>query len=203
MGTQDFQHRIEADTPDAAFRTLVAEAEAEWGHQGGYSGAINQKRSFRVLPISDAIRKNPQPFIDRYLDERADKWDDWAYAIDLGPVTHVVHTPGPATRCTTTVVEPHTGPVRWETVYEITGPVFAHTPGEPIQFIQEGRATKTEAIKRAKELALTHQTAFRITVAKKPVHREILEVAPKPPAVPKNGRRVTTHRWIFFGSAPD
>ena len=155
MGAQTFQHRIEADTPKEAFQRLVAEAEAEWGHQGGYSGAINHKRSFRVLPISDAVRKNPQPFIDHYLAEKADKWDDCAYAIDLGPVTHVVHSPGPATRCTTTVVEPHTGPVRWETVYEIIGHVFPHTPGEPIQCIQEGRPTTTEAIKRAKELALT------------------------------------------------
>lgn len=42
-----------------------------------------------------------------------------------------------------------------ETVYEITGSVFVYNPGEPLQCIQEGRPTTTEAIKRAKELALT------------------------------------------------
>lgn len=41
MGAQTFQHHIEAETPDAAFQTLVAEADAAWGHQSQavFSGA--------------------------------------------------------------------------------------------------------------------------------------------------------------------
>ena len=202
MGARAFQHTINADTAEEAFHILVSDAEAEWEHQQGYSGRINTKQSFRVLRVTDDVRKQPQPYIDRGL-EAADPWDHDAYAIDLGPVTYTTHQPAPATRCEVTVLEPHSGPIKWQTVYEITGVVFGMSHHGGPQLIREERSTKTDALKRAKELAVAHQSDFDVAPVKKAAHRPITRVSPKRPPAPKNGRRVTTRRWVFFGLAPE
>ena len=47
MGTVKFQHTARGSNPQEVYNNLVQSAEHEYGHQEGYSGAINSTHSYK------------------------------------------------------------------------------------------------------------------------------------------------------------
>lgn len=80
-GSQEFRNYAKGSDPKRLFKMLVDNAEREYGHQQGYSGEINQKRTFKI--ISDPVPKSKVNEIIRNNEHRIDKWDDYAMAIPV------------------------------------------------------------------------------------------------------------------------
>lgn len=68
MGTANFQVSVTADDVNAAFTEAVRRADAEFGHQQGYSGEINSKRSDGLRQVAVDAGADFQRFIDRVVD---------------------------------------------------------------------------------------------------------------------------------------
>lgn len=75
MGAQSFETRSRGDSAAEAYRNAVSEAEHEYGHQQGYSGAINATPGFRDATSKfKSSGKNMNQFISERL-ERLTKFD--------------------------------------------------------------------------------------------------------------------------------
>lgn len=70
MGSQAFETRSRGKSAKEAYQNAVDNAEAEYGHQQGYSGAINSTPGFRdVTKEYITSRKD----LDKYISERMDQ----------------------------------------------------------------------------------------------------------------------------------
>jgi hypothetical protein len=182
MGANQFQTSSRGKTMQQAFNLAVEQAEAEYGHQEGYSGEINCHSSYRDVTSQWKASKLPaQKFIDKaFDDDKLSKHDDpWCICIKE-PVknsnkikTQVEH-----------VVEK--GTKKWVQMYR------AHNYTSSKEFL-----TKGDAVKYAREQCEKTTERYHIDIIK------VLEKGSTRTATItyKSSPKEESGIYVFFGEA--
>lgn len=183
MGSQVFTTYSRGKDAKDAYSRAVEAAEDEYGHQEGYSGAINASHGFRDITSEfKASKKSMNQFIDDQLDKLSKH--DGARAICLEePVgnTNKIKTQ------VENIVTP--GTKKWVLMYS----VYEAWSNKHIGSFEK----KGDAIKRAREHSEKNQAETHIKMEKKLDNGKplVAKVTYKKSPKEKEGR------WIFFGWA--
>ena len=182
MGSQSFTTYARGKNANDAYNRAVEAAEDEYGHQEGYSGAINSSAGFRDISKEfKASKKSMNQFIDEQMDKLT-KFDGARSICIEEPIgnTNVIKTQ------VEHVVTP--GTKKWVLTY--------------IVYRGESRIasaiTKGEAVKRAREYSEKNQCSTTIKMERrleKDSHALVAKVTYKASSKEREGR------WVFFGWA--
>ena len=182
MGSQSFTTYSRGKNVNDAYNRAVESAEEEYGHQEGYSGAINSAGGF-----ADATKefKASKKSLDKFIDEQIDKLTkfDGARAICIkDPIenkntikSQVEHIVTPGTK-------------KWVLMYVI------YCDGSRIN----SAITKGEAVKMARAYSEKHQRTTTIKMERrleKDAQALVAKITYKPSSTEKDGK------WVFFGWA--
>lgn len=182
MGSQSFTTYARGKSATDAYNRAVEDANDEYGHQEGYSGAINSSGGFRdITKEFKASKKSMSQFIDEQIDKLTKFEGARAVCIEE-PVANanviksqVEHIVTPGTK-------------KWVLTYII--------------YCRESRiasaVTKGEAVKRAREYSEKNQCTTTIKMERrleKDSHALVAKITYKPSTKEKEGR------WVFFGWA--
>jgi hypothetical protein len=184
MGANWFTIYSRGKSVKEAYQNAVDEANYEYGHQQGYSGAINSTSGFRdVTKDFKASRKSMNEFINDSIDELTKHQGAQAICIEEPKgnenkiKTQVEHIVTPGTK-------------KWVLVY--------------IVYCGESRIasafTKGDAVKRAREYSEKHQCTTTIRMERrleKDAHALVAKITYKKSSTERDGR------WIFFGWAAE
>jgi hypothetical protein len=184
MGSQAFTTYSRGKNVNDAYNRAVEQAEAEYGHQDGYSGQINSSAGY-----SDITREfknyKKSVSIEQFIDEQLDKLSkfDGARAVCIQePVENKNKTKSQVEH----VVTP--GTKRWVLTY--------------IVYRGESRiasaVTKGEAVKRAREYSEKNQCTTTVKMERrleKDAHALVAKITYKKSSTEREGR------WVFFGWA--
>lgn len=182
MGSQSFTTYSRGKTVKEAYSRAVEDAIEEYGHQEGYSGAINATPGFKdVTKEFKASGKNMMQYIEEQLDKLSKH--DGARAVCMEEPktnsnkikTQVEHVVVPGTK-------------KWLLMY-----VIYHHDNKIT-----AAPTKAEAVKYARQYSEAHQCTTMIRmerILEKKDHSLVAKVTYKKAADEKDGR------WIFFGWA--
>lgn len=182
MGSQVFTTYSRGKDARDAYSRAVEAAEEQYGHQEGYSGAINSSHGFRDITSEF---KNSKKSLPQFIDEQIDKLSkhDGARAIcieeprgnDNKIKSQVENIVTPGTK-------------KWVLKY-----VVYNSEDRMIASCD----TKGEAVKKAREYTEKNQRSTNICMEKtlEKGNRTVAKVTYKPSSKEKEGR------WIFFGWA--
>ena len=181
MGSQSFTTYSRGKDAKDAYNRAVEDAEDEYGHQEGYSGAINSSAGFRDITSEF---KNSKKSMNQFIDEQMDKLSkhDGARAICIeepigntnvikSQVEHIV-TPGTKKWVLKFVVKTHNGVI-------------------------SSYNTKGDAVKAARAYTEKNQQSTTIHM-QKTLEKGTTEVAK---ITYKKATKERDGRWIFFGWA--
>lgn len=182
MGSQSFTAYGRGKTVKEAYSRAVEDAIEEYGHQEGYSGAINVTPGFKdVTEHFKASGKNMAQYIDEQLDKLS-KYDGARAICIEKPIdntnkikTHVEHIVTPGTK-------------KWVLMY-----VVYHYEDRIT-----GAPTKGEAVKLAREYSEKHQCTTTIRMERtleKRDHSLVAKITYKKASNEREGK------WLFFGWA--
>jgi hypothetical protein len=182
MGSQSFTSYSWGRDAQDAYNKAVEAAEDEYGHQEGYSGAINSSHGFRDITKEF---KNSKKSLNQFIDEQIDKLTkfDGARTIcieeprsnDNKIKTQVEHIVTPGTK-------------KWVLMYVV------YCGGERMM----SAPTKGEAVKIARQYSEKNQCTTMIKmerVLEKKDHALVAKVTYKKSSNEREGK------WIFFGWA--
>jgi hypothetical protein len=182
MGSQSFTTYARGKNANDAYNRAVEDATEEYGHQEGYSGAINSSGGFRDITKEF---KNSKKNLNQFVDEQIDKLTkfDGARAIcieeprsnDNKIKTQVEHIVTPGTK-------------KWVLMYVV------YCSGERTM----SAPTKGEAVKIARQYSEKNQCTTTIKmerVLEKKDHALVAKVTYKKSSNEREGK------WIFFGWA--
>lgn len=182
MGSQMFQTYSRGRNVIDAYKNAVDDANEEYGHQEGYSGAINSSGGFSDITKGfKASKKSLSQFIDEQL-EKLTKFNG-ARAIcieeprsnDNKIKTQVEHIVTPGTK-------------KWVLMYVV------YCGGDRVM----SAPTKGEAVKLARQYSEKNQCTTMIKmerVLEKKDHALVAKVTYKKSSTERDGK------WIFFGWA--
>ena len=182
MGSQSFTTYSRGKSVNDAYNRAVEDAEDEFGHQQGYSGAINSTRRFADITKDF---KNSKKSMSQFIDEQLDKLSkhDGARAICVEqPIENKNVTKSQVEH----IVTP--GTKKWVLMYVV------YYDGDRIT----GAPTKTEALKLARDYSEKHQCTTTIEMERrleKDSHALVAKVTYKKSSNEKDGK------WMFFGWA--
>ena len=182
MGSQSFTTYSRGKNANDAYNRAVEQAEAEYGHQEGYSGAINSSAGFGDITKEFKASKKS---LDKFIDEQIDKLTkfDGARAVCIEePVENKNKTKSQVEH----IVTP--GTKKWVLTYII------YCDGSRIN----SAVTKGEAVKMARAYSEKHQRTTMIKMERrleKDAHALVAKVTYKKSSTEKEGR------WVFFGWA--
>ena len=184
MGSQAFTTYSRGKNVRDAYNRAVEQAEAEYGHQDGYSGQINSSAGF-----SDITREfknyKKSVSIEQFIDEQLDKLSkfDGARAICIQePIENKNKTKSQVEH----VVTP--GTKRWVLTY------IVYDGDRRIA----SAVTKGDAVKRAREYSEKNQCTTTVRMERrleKDAHALVAKVTYKKSSTEREGR------WVFFGWA--
>lgn len=182
MGSQSFTSYSRGKDAKDAYKRAVEEAEYEYGHQEGYSGAINSTAGF-----SDITKefKNSKKSLSQFIDEQMDKLTKFQGARAI-----CIEEPrGNDNKIKTQVEHVVTsGTKRWVLMYVI----YCH--GDRVM----SAPTKGEAVKLARQYSEKHQCTTMVNmerVLEKKDHALVAKITYKKSINEKEGK------WVFFGWA--
>ena len=182
MGSQSFTTYSRGKNVNDAYNRAVESAEEEYGHQEGYSGAINSAGGF-----ADATKefKASKKSLDKFIDEQIDKLTkfDGARAICIkDPIenkntikSQVEHIVTPGTK-------------KWVLTY------IVYCGSDRIA----SAVTKGDAVKRARDYSEKHQCSTTIKMERclnNASHALVAKITYKPSSTERGGE------WVFFGWA--
>lgn len=182
MGSQSFTTYARGKNANDAYNRAVEDANDEYGHQEGYSGAINSSGGFRdITKEFKASKKNMDKFIDEQI-ESLTKFDGARAICVEEPIgnTNVIKTQ------VEHVVTP--GTKKWVLTYVV------YQGDSRIA----SAITKGDAVKRAREYSEKNQCTTTIKMERrleKDSHALVAKVTYKKATKERDGR------WIFFGWA--
>jgi hypothetical protein len=181
MGSQSFTTYARGKNANDAYNRAVEDAEDEYGHQEGYSGAINSAGGFAdVTKEFKASKKS----LDKFIDEQIDKLTkfDGARAVCIEePIenkntikSQVEHIVTPGTK-------------KWVLKYVVQH--GDHHIG--------GWDTKREAVKDARRYTEQNQVSTKVVIKKfiEKGDNTVAKITYKPSSTEKEGK------WVFFGWA--
>jgi hypothetical protein len=182
MGSQSFTSYSRGKDAQDAYTRACEAAEYEYGHQEGYSGAINSSAGFRDISKEfKASKKSLNQFIDEQMDKLT-KFDDARAVCIEEPIANTNVTKSQVEH----IVTP--GTKRWVLTY--------------IVYRGESRIasaiTKGEAVKKAREYSEKNQCTTTVKMERrleKDAHALVAKVTYKPSSKEREGR------WVFFGWA--
>ena len=182
MGSQSFTTYSRGKDITIAYNRAVDRAEAEYGHQEGYSGAINSCAGF-----ADATKefKASKKSLDKFIDEQIDKLTkfDGARAVCVkDPIENKNVTKSQVEH----IVTP--GTKKWVLTYVV------YCDGSRIN----SAITKGEAVKMARAYSEKHQRTTTIKMERrleKDAQALVAKITYKPSSTERDGE------WVFFGWA--
>jgi hypothetical protein len=182
MGSQAFTTYSRGKNVKDAYNRAVEQAEAEYGHQDGYSGQINSSAGYSDITREfKASKKSMNQFIEDQLD-RLSKFDGARAVCIEEPVANNNKTKSQVEH----VVTP--GTKKWVLTYAVYR-------GDS----RVGSAlTKADAVKRAREYSEIYECTTTVKMERrleKDAHALVAKVTYKPSSKQKEGR------WVFFGWA--
>ena len=182
MGSQSFTVQSRGKNVTDAYNRAVEDANDEYGHQEGYSGAINSSAGFRDVTNE---WKNSKKNMDKFINEQMDKLTkhQGAQAICLEEPktngnkikTQVEHIVTPGTK-------------KWVLTY-----IIYHGESRIASAV-----TKGDAVKRARAYSEKNQCTTTIKMERrleKDSHALVAKITYKKSSDEKEGR------WMFFGWA--
>lgn len=182
MGSQAFTTYSRGKSVNDAYNRAVEAAEERYGHQEGYSGAINSSAGFRdATKEFKASKKSLNQFIDEQIDNLT-KFDGARAVCIEQPIENKNKTKSQVEH----VVTP--GTKKWVLTYVVYR-------GDS----RVGSAlTKADAVKRAREYSEIYECTTTVKMERrleKDAHALVAKVTYKPSSNEREGR------WVFFGWA--
>jgi len=184
MGAQSFTVRSRGKSAEEAYNRAVEDANDEYGHQQGYSGAINATPGFRDVTkkyMSSGLPK--YNFIENRLDELTKHQGAECICIREPKLntnkikTQVEHLVTPGTK-------------KWVLKYVVYD--------NDLQMVTSCD-TKGEAVKKAREYTERHQSSTHICMEKvlEKGSKKVAKITYKKAPTERDGE------WIFFGYAAE
>lgn len=179
MGAQEFYSKVRATSMSEAYSKAQEEAEAEYGHQEGYSGQINSTHGCKDVTEDFKLSgKSLEKFGDSF-----DKQKGLAYGI-------CIEAPIENTAKVKTKVEHivQKGTKKWILVYDV----------EDFDEYVGSRPSKGEAVKLARQHTEKTRKTTTISMSKK-LETGSADVAK---VCYKASKRERIGEYVFFGEAP-
>lgn len=184
MGSQSFITYARGKNIKDAYSRAVEAAEAEYGHQEGYSGQINATPGYGDI-TNEFKNYKKSVSLERFIDEKLEDLSkyDGARAV-------CIEEPRENTNKTKSQVE-HVvtpGTKRWVLTY------IVYRGDQRIA----SAVTKGDAVKRAREYSEKNQCTTTVRIERrleKDAHALVAKVTYKPSSTEKEGK------WVFFGWA--
>lgn len=176
MGACNIRVRARGMNINEAFKNAQEEAQAEYGHQEGYSGAINCCSLVKTISKGD--------YTEEEILENTQKRDVWGYE-SINPIGNDMKTKS--------VVEnfPQKGTRKWETVYNVVdwnGSIII------------SERSQTEAIKKARTYVEKNQDRIvEVVIAKKLIEGKVICAQIRY----KKSSKERIGEYIFIGWAPE
>ena len=157
MGATDFSVKVMAKTAREAFQKAVEEAKYEYGH-GGYTGTIAEKDSFQMISVPHG--KDPEDYAFHLIVNDSRVSDKWGPAGCILLKTHEStvkeKVPQNATKAKVENIV-QKGTRKWITYYVL------YQNGKEVG----KKEKKTEALERAKEIAIRTNVEVEINIEKR------------------------------------
>lgn len=185
MGSASFVNYKRGKTIGQAYTQAVKDANDEYGHQQGYSGAINCSTGYTdVTRKFKASGKTLDTFIQEGLNNLSKHDNCWAVCVDE-PITNNNKVKSQVKH----IVQP--GTKKWILKYAVTTGWHQEQIGS--------YASKGEAVKKARAYTEKNQTSTEVHMMKVLEKGKTLtaEIVYKKAPNEKEGR------WVFFGWAAD
>jgi hypothetical protein len=182
MGSQSFTTYSRGKDAKDAYNRAVEDAEDEYGHQEGYSGAINSSAGFRDITSEF---KNSKKSMNQFIDEQMEKLTKFEGARAI-----CIEEPKGNTNKIKTQVEHIVTPgtKKWVLMYV----VYCH------ESRITSAPTKTEAVKLARQYSEKNQCTTTIKMERtlqKREHALVAKISYKKSTNEKEGK------YVFFGWA--
>lgn len=185
MGTVRFQQTGRGSNAQEVYSNLIKDAKQEYGHQQGYSGAINSTYGFRDVTQSF---KNSDKKLQNFIDEELDKISS-GYC-ECICIEEPKSNPNKVKSQVEHIVE--AGTKKWLLKYRVT----AGWRGDDSVGVKD---SKGDAIKIARDYTEKHKVETQI---------EMIKVLEKGSTVVakikyKQSNKEKPGKWVFFGMAKD
>jgi len=181
MGSQSFTSYSRGKDAQDAYTRACEAAEYEYGHQEGYSGAINSSAGFRDISKEfKASKKSLNQFIDEQMDKLT-KFDDARAVCIEEPIANTNVTKSQVEH----IVTP--GTKRWVLKFVVRG----------YRGVVSTHNTKGDAVKAARAYTEKNQESTVVDM-EKTLEKGSLQVAK---ITYKKSSKEREGRWIFFGWA--
>jgi hypothetical protein len=182
MGSQSFTTYSRGKSVNDAYNRAVERAEAEYGHQEGYSGQINSSAGYRdVTKEWKSSKLSLEAYMEKELDRLTKHQGAQAICIEE-PIENKNKTKSQVEH----VVTP--GTKKWVLTYVV------YCDGSRIN----SALTKGDAVKMARAYSEKHQRTTTVKIERrleKDSHALVAKITYKPSSTEKEGR------WVFFGWA--
>lgn len=182
MGSQSFTSYSRGKDAQDAYSRACEDAEREYGHQDGYSGAINSSGGFSDITKEFKASKKSLP---QFIDEQIDKLTKFN-----GARAVCIEEPVANTNVTKSQVEHVVTPGTKKWV--LTFVVYCG------DYRIASATTKGDAVKKAREYSEKNQCTTTIKMERrleKDSHALVAKITYKPSSKEREGR------WVFFGWA--
>lgn len=185
MGTVRFQQTGRGSNAQEVYSNLIEDAKQEYGHQQGYSGAINSTHGFRDMSKDF---KNSGKKLEDYINLRFRDMD--SRSCECICIEEPKSNPNKVKSQVEHVVE--AGTKKWLLKYRVT----AGWKGDHIVGVKD---SKGDAIKIARDYTEKHKVETQI---------EMIKVLEKGSTVVakikyKQSNKEKPGKWVFFGNAKD